>query len=63
MFNMIYKKNIKVGIKFTENYNRLGSDKFYEDNSSDNVDFVVSFYGDDDKDLKDRIKKFRVYNV
>ena len=60
---MTYKKNVKVGIKFTKNYNQLGSDRFYEDNSSDNVDFVVSFYGDDDKDLKDRLQKFRVYNI
>ena len=51
----------EVGIEFTENDNLLEVDKFYVDGSSDDVDFVVSFY--DDEDLKDKFQEFRVYDV
>ena len=51
----------EVGIEFTENDNLLEVDKFYVDGSSDDVDFVISFY--DDEDLKDQFQEFRVYNV
>lgn len=51
----------EVGIEFTENDNLLEVDKFYVDGSSDDVDFVISFY--DDEDLKDEFQEFRVYNV
>ena len=51
----------EVGIEFTENGNLLEVDKFYVDGSSDDVDFVVSFY--DDEDLKDKFQEFRVYDV
>lgn len=51
----------EVGIEFAENGNLLEVDKFYVDGSSDDVDFVVSFY--DDEDLKDKFQEFRVYDV
>lgn len=51
----------EAGIDFTENGNLLEVDKFYVDGSSDNIDFVVSFY--DDEDFKDQFQEFRVYNV
>lgn len=50
----------EVGIEFTENGNLLEVNKFYVDGSSDDVDFVISFY--DDEDLKDKFQEFRVYN-
>ena len=57
---MTYKDKVEVGIKFIENNNLLGVDKFYTDGSSDNIDFVVSFY--DDGNLKEQFKKLRVYD-
>lgn len=57
---MTYKDEVKVGIKFIENNNLLGVDKFYIDDSSDNIDFVVSLY--DDGNLKEQFQKFRVYD-
>lgn len=51
----------EVGIEFTENANLLEVDKFFVDGSSDNIDFVISFY--DDEDFKDQFQEFRVYNV
>ena len=51
----------EVGIEFTENGNLLEVDKFYIDGSSDDVDFVISFY--DDENLKDKFQEFRVYDV
>ena len=51
----------EVGIEFTENGKLLEVDKFYVDGSSDDIDFVVSFY--DDEDFKDQFQEFRVYNV
>ena len=65
-FDMTDKEKFKqlfteVGIEFAENGNLLEVDKFYVDGSSDDVDFVVSFY--DDEDLKDKFQEFRVYDV
>lgn len=51
----------EVGIEFVENGNLLEVDKFFVDGSSDNIDFVVSFY--DDEDFKNQFQEFRVYNV
>lgn len=51
----------EIGIEFTENGNLLEVDKFFVDGSSDDIDFVVSFY--DDEDFKDQFQEFRVYNV
>lgn len=51
----------EVGIEFTENGNLLEVDKFYVDGSNDDIDFVISFY--DNEDFKDQFQEFRVYNV
>lgn len=63
---MIDKEKFKklfneIGIEFTENGNLLEVDKFYVDGLSDDIDFVVSFY--DDEDFKDQFQEFRIYNM
>lgn len=51
----------ELGIEFTENENLLEVNRFYVDGSNDDIDFVISFY--DNEDFKDQFQEFRVYNM